>query len=112
MCVCVCVLLPDEDGREECHGGPPGAELAISTSARTWPPELAWQLQGDSFLLLLLKVPLLTWTCFWDAALRPDVWESTLKPVEKCVEPHGCKRLGGKGKVLLRWSPAHVGLTD
>lgn len=42
-----CISLPDEEGTEECHGGPPGAELAILTSARKRSPELASHLPGD-----------------------------------------------------------------
>lgn len=44
------VSLPDEEGTEECHTGPPGAELAILTSARKRSPELTSQLQGDLIL--------------------------------------------------------------
>lgn len=45
-----CFLLPDDEGREECHGGPPGAELGTLTSARKWSVAHTSRLPGDFFL--------------------------------------------------------------
>lgn len=49
-----CISLPDEEGTQECHGGPPGAELGTLTSARKRSPERASQLPGDLILSYIL----------------------------------------------------------
>lgn len=50
-----CFLLPDEEGREQCHGGPPGAELGTLTSARKWSVAHTSRLLGDFFKHFSLK---------------------------------------------------------
>lgn len=55
-------LLLDDKGREECRGGPPGAELDTLTSARMRSVELTSQRLGDFFIFLFFSVLAL---CCW-----------------------------------------------
>lgn len=48
-----CLMRREEvEGREECHGGPLGAELDTLTSARKWSIEHTSRLPGDSLALV------------------------------------------------------------
>lgn len=87
-------LLLDDKGREECRGGPPGAELDTLTSARMRSVELTSRRLGDFFFhsffqyfFLICADCLLSLMVCWSAtgtfravsSIAPLTWRSLLK---------------------------------